>query len=185
MDYNREEAWALLSEHVHSEALVQHALAVEAVMRRFARAFGEDEQRYGIIGLLHDLDYEEFPEEHCQHTGAMMREAGYSEADIRAVLSHGYTLCTDVEPIEKIEKTLFTIDELTGLVAATALMRPSKSVMDLEVKSLKKKWKTRAFAAGCDRDLIQKGCDMLGMSLEEVMQLTIEGMRDLEQGQKG
>jgi predicted hydrolase (HD superfamily) len=176
--YDRENAFELLKKYIQSESLIKHALAVEAVMKRFAVHFGEDENRYAVLGLLHDLDYELYPAEHCKHTGGMLKDAGYPDADIKAVLSHGYTLCTDIEPTENIEKVLFTIDELTGLVAATALMRPSKSCSDLELKSLKKKWKDKAFAAGCNREIIQKGCDMLGMSLDDVMMLTIEGMRD-------
>lgn len=178
MEYDRAEALELFKKYNKSESLMKHALAVEAVMKRFARHFGEDETRWGTLGLLHDLDYELYPEEHCKHTGNMMKEAGYSEEDINVVLSHGYGICCDIEPVENIQKTLYTIDELTGLITACAFMRPSRSVMDLEVKSLKKKWKDKAFAAGCDRNVIQGGADMLGMSLEDVMQLTIEGMRE-------
>lgn len=178
MGYNREEALELLKKYNKTESLIKHGMAVEAVMRRFARHFGEDEARWGVLGLIHDLDYELYPEEHCKHTGNMMKEAGYSDEDINVVLSHGYGLCTDIEPAQNISKTLYTIDELTGLVTASALMRPSRSVMDLEVKSLKKKWKDKAFAAGCNRGVIQNGADMLGMSLEDVMALTLEGMRE-------
>lgn len=178
MGYNREEALELLKKYNKTESLIKHGMAVEAVMRRFARHFGEDEARWGVLGLIHDLDYELYPEEHCKHTGNMMKEAGYSDEDIDVVLSHGYGLCTDIEPTQNISKTLYTIDELTGLVTASALMRPSRSVMDLEVKSLKKKWKDKAFAAGCNRGVIQNGADMLGMSLEDVMALALEGMRE-------
>ena len=178
MDYNREKALELFKQHNKTDSLLKHALTVEAVMRRFARHYGEDEARYGVIGLLHDLDYEKFPTEHCQHTGEMMREAGYDDADIHAVLSHGWSLVNDVEPISAMEKTLFTIDELSGIITAVVYVRPSHSVLDLEVKSVKKKFKDKAFAANCNREVIQKGADMMGMPLDEVMQMTIEGMRE-------
>lgn len=178
MEYSRENALKLFLEHNKSDSLLKHALAVEAVMRKFARHYGEDELRYGIIGLLHDLDYEKFPSEHCQHTGEMMKSAGYCDEDIRTVLSHGWSLVNDIEPLTIMEKTLFTIDELTGLITATVYMRPSRSIMDMELKSLKKKFKDKAFAAGCNREIIQKGADLMGMPLDDVMSMTIEGMRE-------
>jgi predicted hydrolase (HD superfamily) len=175
----REAAWELLNAHVSEPALIRHALSVEAVMRYFARRFGEDEREWGVIGLCHDVDYEEHPDEHLQHAQRILREAAWPEPYIRAVLSHGWGLCTDVEPVSKLEKTLFTIDELTGLTAAAALVRPSKSVLDMHAKSVKKKWNTRAFSAGVDRSVIERGAKMLGMELTEVIEWTIMGMREV------
>jgi predicted hydrolase (HD superfamily) len=148
-------------------------------MRRFAVELGYDPDYWGIVGLLHDIDYEQYPEEHLQHAPQMLSDAGVSEEMIHAVLSHGWTLCSDVKPEHPMELVLFTIDELTGLITATALMRPSKSLMDLEVKSVKKKWKTKGFSAAVDRDLIAKGAQMLEMDLSQVIQLSIEGMRSV------
>ncbi|MBN1852895.1 MAG: HDIG domain-containing protein [Pirellulales bacterium] len=176
---SRAEAFALLQEFNQSENLIRHALAVEAVMRYIARKQGEDEEAWGIIGLIHDLDYEQFPESHCMKTAQILRERGWSEEAIRAVVSHGYGLCTDVEPQSRLEKTLFAIDELTGLVAATALVRPSKSVQDVEVKSVKKKWKNSQFAAGVNRSVIERGAAMLGVELDELIADTILGMRNV------
>lgn len=176
---NREEAWALLNEYNHSEALLNHALAVEAVMRYLARKTGQEEEQWGVLGLIHDLDYEQYPEEHCRRTKTILEERGWPEAYIRAVVSHGWGLCSDVEPRSELEKTLFTIDELTGLVAAAALVRPSKSVKDLEAKSVKKKWKQKQFAAGVNREIIEKGAMMLGRDLEDLIQDVILGMREV------
>lgn len=177
----REEAFALLKEFNSEEHLINHGLAVEAVMKRFAKEFGEDENYWGTVGLLHDLDYEKWPEQHCIKTGELMRERNIDEAFIHAVMSHGYGLCCDVKPELKMEKVLYTIDELTGLITAAALMRPSKSTLDLEVKSLNKKFKDKAFAAKIDRNVIKGGAEMLEMPLNDVMQIAIEGMRTLEQ----
>lgn len=184
---SREDAWKLLSEYTNTPALRKHALAVEAVMCRFARLNEEDEEIWGVAGLLHDLDYEKFPEEHCRKAEKIMRERDIDEVYIRAMNSHAYGICTDVEPESKMEKVLYTIDELTGLINALCLMRPSKSVLDLEVKSVKKKFKDKSFAAGVNRDTIRNGCEMLGMSLDEVIKETIEGMKEkaLEIGLKG
>ncbi|HOB09696.1 MAG: HDIG domain-containing metalloprotein [Limnochordia bacterium] len=173
----REQAWELLTEYNQSDALLKHALAVEAVMRHFARLYGEDEEKWGVIGLLHDLDYEQFPEQHCQKTAEIMRERGIDEEYIHAVCSHGYGICCDVEPIHRMEKVLYAIDELTGLINAVCLMRPSRSVLDLEVKSVVKKYKQKNFAAGVDRDVIEKGCQMLGIEMNELIHETIQGMR--------
>ena len=173
----REDAWALLTAHTKSENLRRHALAVEAVMRFRARKCGADEDEWGVVGLVHDLDYEEHPDEHCLHTGDMLRAAGWPEEYIRAVLSHGWGRCNDVEPLTDLEKYLFAIDELTGLVAAAALVRPSKSVLDMEVKSVKKKWKEKAFAAGVDRGVIERGAEMLGVDVSELIADTIDGMK--------
>ena len=173
----REEAWKLLNEYNKSDALLKHCLAVEGVMRHFAEINGEDTEKWGVIGLLHDLDYEMYPEKHCVKTAEIMRENDIDEDYIHAVCSHGWGLCCDVEPVEKMEKVLYTIDELTGLINAACLMRPSKSVLDIEVKSVKKKFKSSGFAAGVNREVIQKGCDMIGLSLDDVIKETIEGMK--------
>lgn len=175
----REEAYDLLLEYNKSDSLIKHALAVEGVMRYFARKRGEDEEKWGIIGLVHDLDYEQFPEEHCRKSEEILREKGWPEDYIRAVISHGWGLCADVEPQTDLEKVLYAIDELTGLVVTAALVRPSKSVMDLEVKSVKKKWKNKRFAAGVDRSIIVKGAEMLGIEITELITDTIMGMREV------
>lgn len=176
----RDQAYALLTEYNSSESLVKHALSVEGVMRHFSRLFeGQDEQLWGIVGLLHDLDYEKYPDQHCVKTAEIMRERGIDEVIVRACASHGYGICSDVEPISMMEKVLFTIDELTGLITAAAIMRPSKSVMDLELKSVKKKYKDKRFAAGCDRALIQQGADKIPMPLDEVIEHVILGMREV------
>ncbi|NLM52485.1 MAG: HDIG domain-containing protein [Firmicutes bacterium] len=173
----RQEAYELLCEYNKSESLIKHALAVEAVMRHFAELLGEDPEKWGIIGLVHDLDFEMYPEEHCQKTKEILTERNWPEDYIRAVVSHGWKICSDVEPVEKMEKVLYTIDELTGLIAATALMRPSKSIMDTTVKSVKKKWKQKSFAAGVNREVISEGAKMLGMELDQVIAETIVGMQ--------
>ena len=175
----REEALALLGEYNANPALINHALAVEAVMRHIARKRGHagNEEMWGIVGLIHDLDYERFPERHCSKTGEILREKGWPEEYVRAAVSHGWGICSDVEPVSDLEKTLFSIDELTGLITACALVRPSRSVMDMEVSSVKKKWKQRAFAAGADREIILKGAAMLGVELDELIADTIMGMR--------
>jgi len=184
---NREEALSLLTEYNKTESLIKHALAVEAVMRYFARKRGEDEEKWGIIGLVHDLDYEQFPEQHCKKSEEILREKGWPEEYIRAVVSHGWGICSNVEPQSELEKVLYAIDELTGLVVTSALVRPSKSVMDLTAKSVQKKWKDKRFAAGVDRSIIEKGTHMLGMDLSELITDTIMGMRDVaeEIGLKG
>lgn len=184
---SRDEAWALLTEYTHTPALRKHAMAVEAVMAHFARLNGEDEEVWGVAGLLHDLDYEKYPEEHCRKSEEIMRAHGIDEEYIRAMNGHGYGICTDVKPESKMEKTLYAVDELTGLINALCLMRPSKSVLDLEVKSAKKKFKDHSFAAGVNRDVIRNGCEMLGMELDEVIRETIEGMKEKAQeiGLKG
>ena len=176
---NREEAYALLKEYNQSQALIQHALAVEASMRYLARKWAEDEEQWGLIGLIHDLDYEKFPDEHCRKTKVLLEEAGWPEDTIRAVVSHGWGLCSDVEPRTRLEKALYAIDELTGLVTAAALVRPSKSVRDLETKSVKKKWKQKNFAAGVNREVIGKGAQMLGADLDELITDVILGMRQV------
>ena len=174
----REEALALLKKYNQSDALIKHAMAVEAVMAYFAEKYGEEDlEKWRVIGLVHDLDYEQYPEEHCHKTKAILTEAGWPEDYIRAIISHGWKICTDVEPVETMEKVLYTTDELTGLIVATILMRPSKSILDLELSSVKKKYKNKNFAAGVDRSIIEEGAAMLGMSLDEVIQETINAMR--------
>lgn len=175
---DRQAAWELLCRYTESEALRRHALAVEGVMRHFAKLMGEpDVDKWAVVGLLHDLDYEKFPDEHCIKVQEILRQEGIGEDYIHAVASHGWGICCDVEPKERMEKVLYTIDELTGLIGAAALMRPSKSVMDIELKSVKKKYKDARFAAGVDRSIIEKGCGLLGMNLDEVINQTILGMR--------
>lgn len=184
---NRAEAYELLGEFNKNESLIKHALTVEAVMRHFAGLLGEDEKKWGIIGLLHDIDYEMYPEQHCIKAREILAEREWPEAYIHAVESHGWKLCCDVEPIEKMEEVLYAIDELTGLIAATAIMRPSKSILDMEVKSVKKKWKQKGFAAGVNREVIEEGAGMLGMELDKVIEETIKGMQQVaeEIGLKG
>jgi putative nucleotidyltransferase with HDIG domain len=174
----RQEAYELLKKYNKSDNLVKHGMAVEAVMRYFAGQLGEDAEYWGNIGLLHDIDYELYPEEHCHKAKEIMEQEGLSEDVIHAVISHGWKLCIDVEPILKMEKVLYTIDELTGLVTATVYMRPNKSILDLEVKSVKKKFKSSGFAAGVNRDVILEGCEMLGMDIDTVILWTIEGMKE-------
>ncbi|MEE8424266.1 MAG: HD domain-containing protein [Elusimicrobiota bacterium] len=183
----REEAYALLTRFNKSESLLKHGLAVEGVMRHFARKRGEDEDKWGLIGLVHDLDYEQFPEQHCKKSEVLLREQRWPEEYIRAVLSHGWGLCSEVEPRSNLEKVLYAADELTGLIAAAALVRPSKSVLDLKVKSVKKKWKDKRFAAGVNRGVIEKGAKMLEMDLGELITETIAGMQSVaeEIGLKG
>ena len=175
----RPQAYNLLTQHNQNDSLIKHALAVEGVMRYAARKRGEDEDKWGIIGLIHDLDYEQFPEEHCRKTEDILIKNHWPQEYIRAAISHGWGICSDVEPRSELEKVLYAVDELTGLVATTALVRPSKSVMDLKAKSVKKKWKDKRFAAGVDRSIIEKGCNMLGMELTELITDTIMGMREV------
>ena len=183
----REEALALLRQYNKNESLIKHAMAVEGVMRYIARKRGEDEEKWGVIGLIHDLDYEQFPDQHCKKTEELLTENDWPEAYIRAAVSHGWGICTDVKPESDMEKVLYAIDELTGLVVTSALVRPSKSVMDMKAKSVKKKWKQKQFAAGVDRSIIEKGAEMLGVELGELITDTIMGMREVaeEIGLKG
>jgi len=175
----REDALSLLKQYNRNEGLIKHALAVEAVMRYRARKCGADEEKWGIIGLIHDLDYEQYPDQHCRKTEEILRAHNWPEQYIRAAISHGWGICTDIQPLSDLEKFLYAIDELTGLVAATALVRPSKSIMDVKVKSVKKKWKDKAFAAGVNREVISKGAEMLGLELSELIEDTIMGMREV------
>ncbi|MCX7014288.1 MAG: HD domain-containing protein [Candidatus Sumerlaeota bacterium] len=175
----REDALALLKEFNDNPALVNHALAVEAVMRHIARKRGRNEEEWGLVGLIHDLDYEKFPERHCSKTREILEQRGWPQWIVRAAVSHGWGICSAEEPTTDLEKTLYAIDELTGLVAACALVRPSKSVMDLEAASVKKKWKMKAFAAGANREIIAKGAEMLGADLTELITDAIMGMREV------
>ena len=161
---------------VTEEHLILHALNVSYAMGAMARHFGEDVEHWQAVGLLHDYDYEKYPDEHLQHTAEPLLAAGVEPEEVRAILSHGYGICTDVEPVTNMEKSLYTVDELTGIVEACARMRP-KGIMDLEAKSLMKKFKDKRFAAKCDRELIRKGCEMLGMEVKDAAEIVIEGMR--------
>ena len=175
----REEALELLHRYNEGDSLRKHAYAVEGVMRYMARKRGQDENKWGIIGLVHDLDYERFPNQHCVKTKEILEEHGWPQEYIRAAISHGWGICSDVEPQTDLEKALYAIDELTGLVVTTALIRPSKSVLDVQVKSVKNKWKDKRFAAGVDRSIIEKGAAMLGVSLDELIEDTIKGMQEV------
>ena len=171
-----DEAKRINATAVHEDHLILHAANVSAAMGAMAAHFGEDPERWEAVGWLHAFDYEEFPDEHLAHTEEPLRAFGVPEEDIRAILSHGWGICTDVEPVTAMEKSLFTVDELTGIVQAAARMRPL-GITDLELKSFMKKWKDKKFAAKCDRALILKGCEMLGMDISEVASIVIEGMR--------
>ncbi|MDI6756298.1 MAG: HD domain-containing protein [Thermodesulfobacteriota bacterium] len=183
----REEALAILHQYNENDSLRKHAYAVEGVMRYIARKRGEDENKWGIIGLIHDLDYEKFPDRHCTKTGEILAEHHWPEEYIRAAVSHGWGICSSVEPQTALEKVLYAIDELTGLVVTTALVRPSKSVLDVTGKSVKNKWKDKRFAAGVDRAVIEKGAERLGVGLEELIEDTIKGMQEVAEalGLKG
>lgn len=177
MEQNRENALAIFKEFNTSESLYTHALSVEAVMRYAAQQRGYDPDFWGIVGLLHDIDYEKYPEEHCVKAAEILQDRGWSEDIIHAVVSHGWGICSDVEPQHEMEKVLFACDELTGLITATVLVRPSKSIMDLGVKSVRKKWKTKGFSAAIDRSIIEKGAEMLKMESSDLIAMTIEGMK--------
>lgn len=177
---DRNKAWELLCKYNKEPFHLRHALTVEGVMRHFAAQRGEDADFWGVVGLLHDIDFEMWPEEHCQKAPELLREGGADEAIIHAVCSHGWGECSDVEPTHEMEKLLFAADELTGLIWSASLMRPSKSVQDMELKSLKKKFKDKKFAAGCSREIILKGADLCGLTLEELMQQTLDAMRETE-----
>jgi putative nucleotidyltransferase with HDIG domain len=183
----REQALELFMKYNKSESLMKHALSVEAVMRYMAEKAGENQDKWGVIGLIHDLDYEMFPEQHCKLTEKILEENNWPEEYIRAVLSHGWGLASDVEPVSLLEKTIYAIDELTGLVTTSALVRPSRSVLDMEARSVKKKWNDKKFAAGVDRSVIEKGAALLGVSLDDLISDCIMGMRRVaeEIGLKG
>ena len=179
---SRDEALALLRNYNKEPFHIQHGLTVEGTMRWYANelGYGEEEDYWGIVGLLHDIDFELYPEEHCVKAPELLREAGVGEDMIYSICSHGYGICCDLEPKHEMEKVLFAADELTGLIGAAALMRPSKSVMDMEVSSLKKKFKDKKFAAGCSRDVIRQGAEGLGWELTDLFQKTILAMRSCE-----
>lgn len=180
MEINREEAWELLNKYNKEKFHLQHALTLEAVMRYFAKklGYGEQEDFWATVGLLHDIDFEMYPEEHCKRAPELL--AGFDADFIHAVCSHAYGSCSDVEPTLEMEKVLFAVDELTGLIWAGALMRPSKSIQDMELKSVKKKYKDKHFAAGCSREVIAKGAEMLGWDLDKLLGETLEAMRASE-----
>ena len=182
-DMDREKAIADLRKYNKELFHLQHAFTVEGVMRWYAKELGyaDEADFWGTVGLLHDIDFELYPDEHCKKAPELLRDAGYDERLIHAVCSHGYGLCSDVEPEHLMEKVLFAADELTGLIGAAVLMRPSKSAMDLETSSLKKKFKDKKFAAGCSRDVIKTGAEHLGWELDELFEKTILAMRDCEQ----
>ena len=178
----REEAYTLLRKYNKEAFHIQHALTVEGVLRWFAKdlGYGGDEEYWAITGLLHDIDFELYPEEHCKKAPELLKDGGVGEDMIYSICSHGYEICCDIEPKHEMEKVLFAADELTGLIWSAALMRPSKSVMDMELKSLKKKFKDKRFAAGCSRDVIKTGADRLGWELDVLMEKTMEAMRSCE-----
>ena len=182
MAYTRDQAWALLTEFNEGDFHLKHALTVGDVMRWFAEklGYGDEADFWEIVGLLHDLDFEQFPDEHCIKSQEIMRERGLDERLIRATASHGYNITVDIKPEHEMEKILYAVDELTGLIGACAIMRPSKSVMDMELKSVKKKFKQPSFAAGCSRDVIKAGADMLGWELDDLISRTILAMRESE-----
>lgn len=173
----REEALSLFKKYNESESLLRHALAVEGVMRHFSKIYQEDENHWGIVGLLHDLDWEKYPDQHCEKCQEILQAEGYSEEVIRAIVSHGWQICSDVKPEAVMEKVLYSIDELTGLITACVLMRPSKSILDMTAKSVKNKWKDKRFAAGVNRQVIENGANELGMPLDQLITETIEGMK--------
>ena len=180
MNFTREQALALLQKYNKEPFHIQHALTVEGVMRWFAQENGEDTDFWGLCGLLHDIDFEVYPDQHCQVAPQLLSEIDASPEMVRAICSHGFGLCSDVEPVHLMEKILFAVDELTGLIGAAARMRPSKSVMDMELSSLKKKFKDKKFAAGCSRDVIKDGAERLGWTLDETLDKTIQAMRSCE-----
>ena len=176
----RNKAWDILRKYNKEPFHLRHALTVEGVMRYFAEQRGEDADFWGVAGLLHDIDFEMWPEEHCRKAPELLREGGADEAVVHAVCSHGWGECSDVEPTHEMEKLLFAAAELTGLIWSASLMRPSKSVQDMELKSLKKKFKDKKFAAGCSREIILKGAELCGLTIEELMQQTLDAMRATE-----
>ena len=178
---NRQQAMELLRKYNQESFHLLHALTVEGVMRWFAQENGEDTEFWSLCGLLHDVDFEQYPDQHCQKAPELLAEIHCSEDMVHAICSHGYGLCSDVEPVHLMEKILFAVDELTGLIGAAARMRPSKSVSDMELSSLKKKFKDKKFAAGCSRDVIRQGAERLGWTLDELMEKTILAMRSCEE----
>lgn len=182
---NREDAWALLNQYNKDEFHLKHALIVESLMRYFAEqlGFGGEKDFWGVVGLLHDLDFERYPQEHCIKEQEILRAHGYDERLVRATASHGYAITVDIKPEHTMEKVLYAVDELSGLIGAVAIMRPSKSYLDLELKSVKKKYKNANFAAGCSREVIERGAEMLGWTLDELIVRTISALRAYETAQ--
>ena len=174
-----DEALSIFKEFNRGDSLLKHAYSVEGVMRYMARKAGEDEEKWGIVGLMHDIDYERFPDQHCKKAREILAERGWPEEYIRAIVSHGWGICSDEEPRSSMEKTLYAVDELTGLITAAALVRPSRSVSDMEAKSVMKKWKDKSFAAGVNRTVIEKGAAMLGVELRDLVTDAIMGMREV------
>ena len=172
-----QQSLALLKKYNQNQSLIKHGLAVAVTMRHFAEFWGEDADTWEVVGLVHDLDYEQFPDQHCYRSAEILRDEGWSQDLIRAVQSHGWGICTDIEPQTRLEKTLYAVDELTGLISAVALVRPSKSVRDVKLKSVKKKWKNTAFAAGVSREIIQQGAEMLEVDLDDLIQHTLTAMQ--------
>ena len=177
---NRKDAINLLKKYNTEEFHLRHSLTVEQVMRYFAKQYGYDEDFWGIVGLLHDIDFEKFPDEHCKKAPELLAEINAPDEMVHAICSHGYGICSDIKPEHQMEKILFAVDELTGLIWAAAKMRPSKSTKDMEVSSLKKKFKDKKFAAGCSRETISKGTEELGWDLNELFEKTIQAMRESE-----
>lgn len=177
---NRQKAFELLSAYNKNEFHIQHALTVEEVMKWYAKEFGYDPEYWGIVGLLHDLDYEMYPQEHCVKSAEILRLNNYGEDVIHAICSHAYNITVDIKPIHQMEKILYAVDELSGLIGAAAKMRPSGSVADMELKSLKKKFKDKSFAAGCSRDIIKNGAEMLGWDLDNLLSMTLKAMQTSE-----
>ncbi|MDO6992671.1 HDIG domain-containing protein [Brachyspira innocens] len=177
----REKAVELFKKYNEEQSLFKHALSVEAVMRYFAKKYGEDEDEWGMVGFLHDMDYEKYPDEHCIKVKEILEEEGLPSSFIRAIQSHGYGICTDIEPLSNMEKTLYAVDELAGFITACALVRPSKSLDDMEVKSVKKKLKDKAFAAKVDRTVINNGADMLGVPIDELIKETIQALIPIQE----
>jgi predicted hydrolase (HD superfamily) len=177
---DREKAFKLLLKYNTEKHHIQHGLTVEEVMKWFAVELGYDANYWGIVGLLHDLDFEIYPHEHCTKVAQILKSENYGEDIIRAICSHGYGIVTDIKPEHEMEKVLFAIDELTGIIGAAALMRPSKTISDMELSSLKKKFKTKSFAAKCSRDTIRTGAEMLGWDLDKLLSMTLEAMRSSE-----
>ncbi len=175
----RDNALELLKEHTKTASLLKHAYCVEGAMAHFAEVLGYDKDFWAMVGLLHDLDYEQYPDEHCKHTPIFLKDAGFSEEFIRGVMSHAWKLRTDVEPIHPMEKVVYTVDELTGLISAAVLVRPDKDISNLALKSVKKKFKDGAFAAAVNRDLIKEGCDMMGLELDYVIEQCIIALQKI------
>ena len=182
MSMTRDQAWDLLTQYNKEPFHLRHAITVEHVMGWFARelGYGEEAEHWSVVGLLHDLDFEQWPEEHCVKCRELMRQAGVEEDFIRSVASHGWGICSEIKPEHEMEKVLFACDELTGLIGAAALMRPSKSAKDMELKSLKKKFKDKKFAAGCSREIIADGAQLLGWELDKLLEMTLRAMQDRE-----